>query len=248
MFGYLRLQYRGRYWAFFLVTMLLVGALLTGCQRPEFLDAELPDDGPPITVSAEAARRFVEKTSAAGQSAAETKQVSFTVTQDEVTSFLNIGGLMAEQMQALNLQNLEDLQQLDAGTLEGVEGLQEWTALLGQREGLPNIRLSDLALRVVIREPQVYFKANGHVIVRGYAEALGQRQPLRLVFAPHASGGELELDFVEGNLGPVTVPEVLIDQVGKGLARAVLAGQDYVEIAKIEVGNGTLSVSGRYRG
>jgi hypothetical protein len=237
-----------RFVALSLVVIVLAG-LLAGCQRPEFLDAELPDDGAPIRTSPEAAMRFVEKVTAAGERASETKSLSLTVSQQEVTSFLDIGGIMAEQMQAMNLSSLGDVQQIDlAQGLEGVEGLEQWQALLGQRDGLPNISLSDLSLRVVVREPQVYFKGNGHLIVRGYAEALGQRQPVRLVFAPRASEGELVLDFVEGNLGPVEVPELLIDQVGKGLARAILAGQDYVEITKIDVGEGSMTLSGRYVG
>jgi len=148
----------------------------------------------------------------------------------------------------MNLTNLDDLQGIDLAELEGVEGLDQWQALLGQREGLPSISLSDLSLRVLIRDPEVYFKANGQLIVRGYAEALGQRQPLRLVFALRALDGELVLDFVEGNLGPVEVPELLVDQVGKGLARAILAGQDYIEITEIRLGEGSMTLAGRYVG
>jgi len=232
-----------------LALLAVFSVVLAGCQRPEFLDAELPDDGAPIRTSPEAAMRFVEKVTAAGERATESKSLSLTITQQEVTSFLDIGGIMADQMQAMNLTNLSDVQQIDlAQGLEGVEGLEQWQALLGQREGLPNISLSDLSLRVLIRDPQVYFKADGQLIVRGYAEALGQRQPVRLVFAPRASGGELVLDFVEGNLGPVEVPELLIDGVGKGLARAIMAGQEYVEITEIRVGEGTMALSGRYVG
>jgi hypothetical protein len=59
----------------------------------------------------------------------------------------------------------------------------------GQREGLPNISLSDVSLRVVIREPQVYFRGNGQMVVPGHGKASGQRQPLRLVFAPRTVEG-----------------------------------------------------------
>ena len=227
---------------------VLVVMSLVGCQRPEFLDAELPDDGPPILVSQESARRFLEKVTAAGERAAETKRLSFTVTQEEVTSFLSVGAMLSEQMQALNMENLEDLSQVDgAQGLDGIEGLEAWQQLLRRREGLPNIRLPDISLRIVVQEPQVYFKGNGHLVIRGYGEALGQRQPLRLVLAPRASEGEMVLDFVEGNLGPVDVPEVLVDQVGKGLVKVILAGQNFVEVTQIRVGAGTLTVDGRYR-
>jgi hypothetical protein len=56
----------------------------------------------------------------------------------------------------------------------------------------------------------------------------------------------LVLDFVEGELGPVPIPEFLIDQIGSGLAKLILAGQAYVEVTQIQVGDGTLTLSGRY--
>jgi len=69
------------------------------------------------------------------------------------------------------------------------------------------------------------------------------RQPLRLVVAPRARDGEMVLDFVEGNLGPVDLPEGLLDVIGKGLVKVILAGQDWAEIT---IGEGTLTLRGRY--
>jgi hypothetical protein len=109
-----------------------------------------------------------------------------------------------------------------------------------------NLSLSDLSLRLAVQEPQVYFKDNGHVVVRGYARVRDFRQPVRVVVAPHASRGELELDFVEGKLGPLPLPESLFDVIGKGLSTIILAGQDYAEIQEITVGEGRLTVRGRY--
>jgi hypothetical protein len=43
------------------------------------------------------------------------------------------------------------------------------------------------------------------------------------------------------------VPEQLIDQMGEGLAKLVMAGDEYVEITEIRVDDGTLTLSGRYR-
>jgi hypothetical protein len=57
----------------------------------------------------------------------------------------------------------------------------------------------------------------------------------------------LVLDFVEGTLGPVAVTEQLIDQLGEGLAKLVMAGDEYVEISQIRVDDGTLTISGGYR-
>jgi hypothetical protein len=224
-----------------MVPILLTLLLLSACQRPGFLQAEMPDDGPPIAISQEEARRFVEKVTVAGENAASTKRLQLTVTQGEVTSFLDIGARLAKQMEAMNVESLEEL-----GQLQDAPELRDWMELLQGGESLP-LGLSDLSLRVGIREPQVYFKGDGRIIIRGYAEALGQREPLRLVLAPRASEGELVLDFVEGKLGPVPIPELLVDQIGTGLAKLILAGDEYVEIAQILVNDGVLTISGGYR-
>jgi hypothetical protein len=225
-----------------LVAALVVALVLTGCQPPDFLQAELPDDGPPIPVSQAAAARFVEKVTAAGEGAVATKRLDLTVTQEEVTSFLGIGAQMAEQMEELNASGLQGLQQLEGSPeFQAIEGLPQWLDLLQGREGL-----FDLSLRLGIREPQVYFTGSGQIIIRGYVEVLGQRQPLRLVLAPRASDGEVVMDFVEGKLGPVSVPEALIDQLGLGLAKLLVAGDQFVRVSEISMGNGILTVRGSY--
>ena len=81
--------------------------------------------------------------------------------------------------------------------------------------------------------------------VSGNGQVRSVRQPLRLVVAPRARDGEMALDFVEGNLGPVELPEKLFDIIGKGLVKVILAGQDWAEIHEITVG-GTLTLRGRY--
>jgi hypothetical protein len=220
--------------------------LLATCQQPSVLEAELPTDGPPVATSQAAATRFVEKVSNAAERAAATKRLELTVTEEEVTSFLNIGSQLAERLRALQVDNLQDLQQLQGSPeVQQIEGLDQWLALLRGREGLSDVRLPDLRL-ARIREPQVYFRGNGQLIAQGYAQVLILRLPLRIVLAPRAADGELVLDFVEGKLGPVPVPELLFDQIGTGLAKLILAGQDYVEVTRIKVGDGTLTVSGRY--
>jgi hypothetical protein len=65
------------------------------------------------------------------------------------------------------------------------------------------------------------------------------------VVAPQVSDGELVLDFVEGNLGPVPLPESLIDLVGRGLLQVILLGQDVAEITQIDVAAGVLTLAGR---
>jgi len=250
-----------------LVLLVLLGVLMCLCAAVAAVGlralaatsgAELPDDGPQVATSPEAAFRLVEKVTAAafrlvekvaaaGQSALETGQLTLTVTEEEVTSFLNIGSELTGNLRGL--ESFEGLTQLgDLEELEGFEGFEQWQEFLRRREGqgLPGIGLSDLSPRLGIKEPQVYFKDSGHVVVRGYAGLLRWRWPVRVVMAPRASQGEMVLDFVEGTLGSVDMPEVVFDLIGKGLARAILAGQEYAEITEIGVGSGTLTIGGRY--
>ncbi len=217
--------------------------LLVGCGRLQLPEATLPDDGPAPVISQEAALRFLEKSLNAGESVVNDGYFTLTITQDEATSFLNIGNQLADQLAVLPAEGLDQMEELPA--MEGMENLERWRELLERREALPNVRLPDLRLRLRVQEPQVYFQGNGQVIVRGYAEALGQRQPLRVVVAPHAAEGELRFDFVEGNLGPVAVPTPLFELLGDGLAQVLLAGQDYAEISEITVEEGVLRARAR---
>ncbi|MGD1994067.1 MAG: hypothetical protein PVI59_12810 [Anaerolineae bacterium] len=218
--------------------------LLSGCQQPGFLRTKVPDDGPAPQVSRELAARFIEKAVVAGQSALDSGVFSLTVTQDEVTSFLVFGTELVEQLQAV--QSVEDLEGLEGS--EQPFDLELWHRLLEEQGGLPDMQLPDLSLRLGIEEPQVYFKANSHIVIRGYGELRGRRQPVRVVVAPRAAEGELVLDFVEGKLGPVPVPEALFDRIGEVLAQAILTGQSYLQVAQVtavSVGDGTLTISGR---
>ena len=231
-----------------LIALLAILLVVGACQAPGLLQAELPDDGPRVATSQAAGLRFAEKVAVAGERAAESKRLRITVTEGEVTSFLNIGSEMSRQLQAIygvdNLAQLSQLQREQA--LQKIDGLPEWAGLLERAQGTLGLDLPDGDLRVTIQEPEVRFERNGQMIVRGYGAVLGLRLPLRLVMAPQASSGELVLDFVEGTLGPLSVPEGIVDLVGKGLARLILAGDDYVEVSKIEVSNGSLTISGRY--
>ena len=225
--------------------------LLSGCQQPGFLRPKLPDDGPAPQVSQELAARFIENAVVAGQAAFDTGVFSLTVTQDEVTSFLVFGADLVEQLQSV--RSLEDLEGLEGvGGAEQPFDLEIWRRLLEEHGGLPDVlpdvQVPDLSLRLGIEEPQVYFKANGHIVIRGYGELRDRRQLVRVVVAPRAAEGELVLDFVEGTLGPVPVPEALFDRIGDALAEAILTGQSYLQVAEItavSVGDGTLTVSGR---
>jgi hypothetical protein len=184
----------------------------------------------------------------AGRQGARTGESTLTITQEEATSFLTIGAQLVQQVQQYQqIESLGDLSELqDIEGLDEIEGLQQWRELAQKREGLPDIRLPDPRLRLTIQEPLVYFKENGHIIVRGYGAIRNRRQPVRVVVAPRAVDGELELDFVEGKLGPLPLPEALFDLVGDLLVQAILAGREYVEITEITVRSGTLTINGRH--
>jgi hypothetical protein len=231
-----------------LTLLIALPFLLAACQMPRFLHSELPDDGPPIPTSQEAARRFVEKVTEAGREGARTGESTLTITQEEATSFLTVGAQLVEEVQQYKqIESLQDLSELEnIEGLQEIEGLEQWRELAAKREGLPDIRLPDPRFRLTIQEPQVYFRENGQIIVRGYGEIRNRRQPIRVVVAPRAVDGQLELDFVEGKLGPLSLPEGLFDLVGDLLTRAILAGRDYAEITEITVRSGTLTIRGRH--
>jgi hypothetical protein len=144
-----------------------------------------------------------------------------------------------------DLADIENIEQLEVEGLEG-KALKRWQQLARRQEGENGPLLSDLRLGLMIREPQVHFKGNGRMVVRGYIQLFRWRLPLRFVIAPRAGDGRLVLDFVAGRLGPLSLPEGLFDLIGKGLSRIILAGQDYAEIQEITVSEGTLTVRGRY--
>jgi hypothetical protein len=208
--------------------------------------AELPSDGAPIATSPQAAARFVQKLNTAGERAVDTRQLSLTVTESEVTSFLNLASLLTGQVPGLaSLESLDGVPALQ-GTGEAAQ-LTEWLDLLRTQEGLKDLDPSNLSLRLGIKEPEVRFKANGQIVVRGYVSVLFWRWPIRVVVAPRASQGELVLDFVEGRLGRIGMPEVVFDLLGKGVARAILAGREFAEVSQLRVDAGQLVITGRYK-
>jgi hypothetical protein len=93
-----------------------------------------------------------------------------------------------------SLAQLEQIQREQA--LQELEGLPQWAGLLERAQGTLGLDLPDANLRIAIQEPEVRFERNGQIVVQAYAEVLSLHQLLRLVMAPHASQGELVLDFV----------------------------------------------------
>ncbi|MCD6286980.1 MAG: hypothetical protein J7M39_13805 [Anaerolineae bacterium] len=223
-----------------LVSIFLVVA---GCTGSDGQARELPNDGPAPPTSRAAALSFVRKALTAGQSAAENQSITLVLTDAEVTSFLGLRAELTRDLEKVGIEQIgqvEGLEELGSGDLS----IEAWRGLFGT-DGQPRERLIP-RLRIGLREPQVYFKADGRIIARGYLALLKWRMPVRAVVTPRAVEGEMELDFVEGQIGKVKAPEFLFDLLGKGIAEALLAGQAYAEITQIHVQAGTLTISGRY--
>ena len=167
--------------------------LLSGCSIPDF---SMPDDGPAIQISEEAAQSLEQKVI---EAATTTGTSTVSATQEEVTSYL-----------ALRLDQL------------------------AQEQGLEN----------PWQNPQVYFKENGQIVLRGDIEYEGYMQPIRLVAQPNAVDGSLQVDIIEGRLGPIPVPDSILSQAEEQLAQAILAGQEYAQLDEIRVQAGTLTLTG----
>jgi len=217
--------------------------LLTGCSDGVGEANGLPDDGPVPQVTRVAAMSFVQKALTAGQSAVDNRAFNLVLTDAEVTSFLGIRSELTRELEMVGIDQVGQIEGLEE--LSGVDiNIDAWQGLLGT-DGEPRERLIP-RLRVGLRKAQVLFKADGRVIARGYLAFLKWRVPVRIVVAPHATEGEMVLDFVEGSIGRVQMPEIIFDLLGKGIAKLLLAGQDYAEISQIQVGAGTFAIAGQY--
>lgn len=185
--------------------LLIMAALLTlvGCQVP---GTGLPDDGPPVAVSQEAADSLQQKLLTAGQEVATTGSTTVSLTQEEVTSFLT-----------LRRAELEALAQEQSGT----------------------------TMEFPLVDPQVYFKDDGNIVIRGQIDFQGATQPIRVVAQPTLSNGELLVDVTEGRIGPVPVPGAILDQIDQAVTQAIVQGQQYGEITDVQVSGGTLTFTGQ---
>jgi hypothetical protein len=221
-------------------------ALAAGaCFIPGVGEATLPDDGPPVPVTQAAAESFSQKVLAGAQGDGT---FQFTITQQEATSAVAILAELAEFSGDSPI--LEGAGQIpDQIPLEELPGDLEVTpaieALLERLQGADGQGPDLSGLRMELDQPEIYFKGDGRMILRGYGVLGSWRLPLRVVTQPRASQGEIVLDFVEGQIGRLPLPEFLFDPLGKLMAQALLAGREYAEISELTVGPGTLTFRGR---
>lgn len=226
---------------------VLLAMVIGSCSAfpPGSVAAQLPDDGPPPTVSRTAALSFVEKALTAGQSAVDSKAFTLTVSDSEITSFLNTRSELTQELQDAGIGQLGQIDGLQ-GLAPGNVNIDVWRSLLGAGSSGGSGGLNLPSLSLGLRDPQVYFKANGDVIARGDLTLLKWKVPVRVIVAPYAGDGKMSLDFVEGQIGSIQLPPFLFDLLGKGLVKALMLGQEYAEITQIQVSAGTLTLSGRY--
>lgn len=228
--------------------VLLAGVLLSACAGRGAEQVEL--EPPPVPVSTEAAERFFSKALAAGQQALMDQSVHLTVTDEEVTSALALAArfvAFSPSGVSIDREMVPEGDQLpsDIGL---PEGLQEVLPLDPDGDGSGLLGGFTDSLRLKILDPQVRFTAQGQIDIRATGQ-LGERErPVHLVLAPRASQGELELDFVEGSLGGLPIPELIFDPIGNLMARLILAGQDYIRVNEITVVQGSLTLSGEWTG
>ncbi len=229
-------------------TTLIILSL--ACSLPFSEPAELPDDGPPVPVSKQSAASFVAKVIASTQQATETQTVRFTVSEEEVTSALSYAAELAAFSQGGPL--FEGLEQFDTSQLDDQELPPEIEQLRDLGETLRGITgegrsqgdggLLDIRLR--LEEPQIYFLGDGSMILRGYGRFSRWRLPMRVVVSPSIQEGQIELDFIEGQLGSLPLPEFLFDPLGGLISQALMAGQDYARITELTVSEGTMTFAG----
>ncbi len=226
-----------------LVALVLTSLVLAGCGGwGSSVDSGAPDEGLPPVASVEAAERFAGKVAAAAEGAAVSGQFTLTITDEEATSALKYYPVVLQRVDGLPAGNLtqvdvpEELEGLDP---EGWRGLSQWLdrlPALGDRGSIHDL---------IVEDPAVTFKGNGQTIFLGRVRWLFARLPFRVVLAPRVSEGELVLDFVEAQAGPFSVPQAVFNYLNRGMARALLAGQEYVEISEIQLSEGALVISGR---
>jgi hypothetical protein len=97
-----------------------------------------------------------------------------------------------------------------------------------------------------LQNPQVYFKADGTLVMRANITFEGNSQLIRVVAKPTVTNGALQVDITEGKIGPVPVPGPLLDQVEVALAEGLTAGRDYSNLTNVAVAEGTITIDGTF--
>ena len=243
-----RLRPRGRLLRRFGFGLVIVVLSVATCSFGVDTAALTSEWGEPVPASTADAARVLTRGAEVLQGAPESRRVRLVVTEAEATSALSLGLMMSDLMQAAGRIPQEEVR-----SATDLEALRErvWAEAEAQRRELA--RRSGWAERVLLRidpkirtgDVQVRFEPSGEVVVAGYVQAWRFRQPGLFVFAPSASAGDVDLDFVSGRLGRLPLPEVIFDWIGGMVVRGILLGREWGEISEITVADGTLTFAAR---
>ena len=223
----------------------------------------LPDDGEPIPVSADDALALAEHIADAVGDVPGQNRVELLVTDREVTSFLAIVSVLRDGLEEAggtgSLEQLPDLEnQISdlpalledlANRREDVEtdeplSLDKWRELIDSEDGLGQVFTRGLDLSISIKEPEVRFREDGSIVVRGYGRWLLFNVPARIVVQPEIVGDQVQFEVVEGQFGRLPVPGFLSNLASIIIERALLAGHEFASVEVIEVGDGTMRFTG----
>lgn len=238
------------------LALLFAALWLSACQGGGSAEDVLPYDGPAVQFTQAASGSFLRKLLAAAETAAG-GQVELDLSQEEVTSLLSFSAQLTQGI------DVEDLDPEMRAALQGIYGVEDLGDLVdspqpGEPEIVGRLRgllssgteggtpLSLSSLRPELFEPQVYFRGDGRVILRGYGGLLGWRIPARLVFSPQADGG-LRLDFQEGQLGRIPLPVGLLNWAGETLSRAIPDDLNLAAVTEVRVTEGHIFIAGNVR-
>ena len=224
--------------------LLIVALSITTCSVGVNLANLTAQYGEPVPATKDAARGFVERAAAAIQNAPANRSFRISISDAEATSALSLGMMLPELTRALEtvprdeLEQTNDIEQLRQLLREHETSANENKTVRDRVAALfnPNIRTGDV---------QVRFTGAGEIVAAGYVQAWRFQQPALVIFAPKASSGQLELDFVRGKLGRLPAPSWAFNLLGNLVASVILQGRDYAEISDITVEEGRLTFAAR---
>lgn len=207
--------------------------------------------GEPVPATRDAAVTALNKGVAAIQQAPSSGGIRISLTEAEATSALSLGLILFDLMQVAGRIPSDDLQDID-----DLDELRDRIAAEVKRARLQQAENGSFVERALVRldpglrtgDVQARFEPDGEIVLAGYVQAWAFRQPGLFVLAPSMQDGVPTLDFVEGRLGRLPLPEGAFDWLGRAVVEALLLGREYAEITEIEVRDGVLTFAARSAG
>ncbi len=197
-----------------------------------------------VATSPEAAARFFRKVASAVQGGVQTGRVQLSITEAEATSALDAVVQLAEIREIMSTLSPEELEQLD--TPEEIRHVMDARNKEPPGDLWGRIRYATNP-RLRFREAQVRFRADGRVVVSGYAYAWSRRAPVFMDAVPTLEDGQFDLEFRDTRLGRLKVPGWVLGGPADLLGLVLGLGRDYASLEALRLGNGRMTVSGRVK-